>query len=1096
MFYFLKLGQAASLLLLLSFAFSKGLSQKALATAIVQTQSIDSEECPAELLTKQGRQQLATSQLKEVLQTFQKIVMFCRQNYPLVEAEAQVNLGIVYRDLGQYSQANSSLQRALALYRSDTTCNRENHICRKGEGRVLAILGDLDNYLGRTVEGLEGVQQALTILEELDSRTGQGEALYYLGHAYNSLSQYEQALEAFQKALTIHREIKDRLSQGRDLQSIGLVLRSLGKYSQALEAYEKALSINGTTGDRLGEGRILSGMGSTYYYLGQYTDALEMYKKSLAIRRDIGDRAGESGSLNGLGIVYARWGQYSKAQRLHQQALHIGRIINHLSTQSDALRSLAGIHYAQGKYPQALKLYQEALEIVGRLKDRRGESTILSNLGGIYNEIGQHSQAIDQYRQSLKIRRAIGDLRGEASTLNNLGVIYRNLEQFFRARETFQEALKIRQEIGDRPGEGATLSNIGLVRSDLGQPSKALADYKQALTILQAVGDRPNEAIILSNLGIVYYELDQVDRALQSFEQALAVVRETGNRSTEILVLSNIGYLLSQQGQPELAIAFYKQSINQIEAIRQDLKVLELEQQQSYTNTIEDIYRALADLLLSQGRVLEAQQVLELLKVEELRRFQEENIRSEVGSGIATNSLEFQALKAHKTLIALGRQVEQCQQADCPQLSQLLDRRETISEQFAKTVRSLEKVIRNRRQQDVGFFDPNNLARQSEEIFSAQPATVFIQSLVLEDKLWILWASKGGITQSIEIPKVGQKRLSNQVLQFRQLLQDPTSNRKDVQQAAKRLHDWLIPPKLQQELQQNSIENLVFSLDHVTRYIPVSALFDGEDYLVERYNLSTIISAGLTDFRNRLPPGQEKTAVLALGLSREVPGFNPLPNVPAELDAIVQQSSEDAKGIYPGKAFLDREFTWKALRDNLAQHQVLHIATHGKFVAGSAYDSYLVMGTGEKLPIPKIQSLRDLGKIHLVVLSACQTALGGSGEDGTEISGLSHYFLGGGAKAAIASLWYVDDKSTRLLMERFYENLSQGTEVAPVTKAEALRRAQLSLLHGSTPTATTDNPRSLVVIEDRPVRQAASASRSRYAHPYYWAPFILIGNSL
>ncbi|HEY9794320.1 MAG TPA: CHAT domain-containing protein, partial [Leptolyngbyaceae cyanobacterium] len=152
----------------------------------------------------------------------------------------------------------------------------------------------------------------------------------------------------------------------------------------------------------------------------------------------------------------------------------------------------------------------------------------------------------------------------------------------------------------------------------------------------------------------------------------------------------------------------------------------------------------------------------------------------------------------------------------------------------------------------------------------------------------------------------------------------------------------------------------------------------------------------------------------------------------------------DAQGIYQGSEYLNSAFTWRTLRDNLSQYQILHIATHGKFEPGSADASFLVMGDGEKLPIPKIETLKNLGNLQLVALSACETALGGTGQDGTEIAGISFYFLNKGAKAVMASLWAVNDGSTSLLMQQFYKNLA--TSQQPITKAEALRQAQLSLL--------------------------------------------------
>ncbi len=170
---------------------------------------------------------------------------------------------------------------------------------------------------------------------------------------------------------------------------------------------------------------------------------------------------------------------------------------------------------------------------------------------------------------------------------------------------------------------------------------------------------------------------------------------------------------------------------------------------------------------------------------------------------------------------------------------------------------------------------------------------MLIYVFVVPDKTWLLWASKGGVVKSQEVP-VGQKQLGETVVKFRQLMETPSSDIAEVKATGKQLYDWLIKP-LEAELKDNKIQNLVFSLDRVTRYIPMSALFDGEKYLVENYAVSTVLSAGLTDMRDRLPPGTENTPVLALGLSSAVAGFNPLPNVPTEIDAILRNKQNENK---------------------------------------------------------------------------------------------------------------------------------------------------------------------------------------------------------
>ncbi|MEO1685394.1 MAG: CHAT domain-containing protein, partial [Cyanobacteria bacterium J06631_12] len=305
------------------------------------------------------------------------------------------------------------------------------------------------------------------------------------------------------------------------------------------------------------------------------------------------------------------------------------------------------------------------------------------------------------------------------------------------------------------------------------------------------------------------------------------------------------------------------------------------------------------------------------------------------------------------------------------------------------------------------------------------------------------------------------------------------------------LHSWLIEP-LSAELEANSIQHLVFAQDRATRYLPMSALHDGEQFLLENYTISTVLSAALTDTTDRL--GAVDTAsTLGLGLAQSVEGFNPLPNVREELETVIKENDTDITGIYPGSIFMDEDFTFSTLSQQVRHHRILHIATHAEFVPNIKDASYLLDGNGEQLSIDQIGSLdTQFNNLHLVVLSACQTALGGESLDGTEIAGVSSYFLGKNkAEAVLATLWRVDDAGTSLLMQRFYTFMATGE----LTKAEALRQAQLSLLNQE---STLDARLETLGIERGGLANASNASSepATLAHPYYWAPFILIGNSL
>ncbi|PSR12139.1 hypothetical protein C8255_27010 [filamentous cyanobacterium CCP3] len=171
-----------------------------------------------------------------------------------------------------------------------------------------------------------------------------------------------------------------------------------------------------------------------------------------------------------------------------------------------------------------------------------------------------------------------------------------------------------------------------------------------------------------------------------------------------------------------------------------------------------------------------------------------------------------------------------------------------------------------------------------------------------------------------------------------------------------------------------------------------------------------------------------------------VEGFNSLPNVIDEVNAIVQTADPNDSGVFPGQVLFDDDFTYTNLRDTLTGNRILHIDTHAKFELGLPQNSFLLGGEG-KIAIDRIQLLNNYGMdgVHLVVLSACETARGSPDDHGIEVPGISYYFLGSGAKAVLASLWLVDDSHTSLLMQQFYSKLA----TVQVTKAEAMRRRAL-----------------------------------------------------
>ena len=786
------------------------------------------------------------------------------------------------------------------------------------------------------------------------------------------------------------------------------------------------------------------------------------------------------------GRSYYQVQQWPQAQEAFLQALALYRQLGNTQRVADASEYLGLLYRFQGDYGQALRSHEDSLKLNRQLGNRAGEAITLGNIGNVYENLSNYPEAFRFHNNSLALIRELGDRAGEAIILGNIGIVYQLLSNYPEALRFYNDSLALTRELGDRAGEADTLGNIGIVYENLSNYPEALRFYNDSLALKREFGDHTGEAIALGNIGNVYQRLSNYPEALRFYNDSLALKRELGDREGEAITLGNIGRLLSAQDEPELATIFFKAAVKQYEAIRRDNLELDQDLQDSYTGSIEGTYRFLADLLLEQGRIPEAQQVLDLLKLEELREFTR---ASWDGQTLRHTPIEQPVIDTHGSLIAFGRKLYECRQARCPELRALRQEQKTLIAEYDQQVEQFDAIITRNDINDDLFQDPTQLSDDAYALLNTNLNAVLIYPFVTEDKLWILWAAAGGAIGTVET-EVPQAELAKTVQEFGELI----SQRGDLSQLqakSNQLYQWLIQP-MEAELQANGIEHLIFVNDRVTRYIPMAALFDGQQYLVERYTLSTVIAPAITNTDETLGP-TDQADILGLGLSKAVSGFTPLPAVDAEIDAIIRTPGNDPVGIFNGDALLDEDFTLAALEDNVEFRRILHIATHAKFEPAEPEASFMVLGNGERLRIKDIEQMRELLRdLHLVVLSACQTALGGQGADGTEINGISSYFLAKDrAETVMATLWQVSDIGTSQLMQRFYALLGTGE----VTKADALRQAQLSLLKNEDNLDKRMDELELTRFTLQTIDGLAPATAAGLSHPYYWAPFILIGNA-
>ncbi len=830
-----------------------------------------------------------------------------------------------------------------------------------------------------------------------------------------------------------------------------------------------------------------------------YEQALAEFERALEITRDQNWQNYQVIALAYIGRVYLLQTRYADAltvlQDAYDLALQVDEFEENQFIRAQLQLSIGWAFSETSQIEAALNAWQLALEHDQVASDPQTRASILHGMGTTYAlALGQHQEGLKFCGDALNLAQQYAEQEwspyAQAGAMGCLGIAYQNSGQYEASREFHQQSLELARQANDTDIEFMALINLGWNYQERGEFEAAILHFEQAYELVQGRGTPIDEAAAMGNLGYSYGHIGEFAKSFELLEEALSIVRPLGNRYWEWRAYRAMGVVLGLQNEPELAIVFYKEATNITEDIRQDIDGLSLESQQSFLTLVEADYRVLADLLLQAGRIPEAQQVLDLLKLEELREFTDTTRATWSGNELQYTEIEQPVIEAHGSLIALGQEIYACRQRRCDALNDLRTEQRTLTTAYENQVTAFETAIARGDRTDDQFQDPRDLSDGAYELLQANPDALLIYPFVTEEKLWLLWASAGGAVGSIAVEAATQGELARVVQQLGEQLQAP-GDLTTLQATSNQLYQWLIQP-LETELEQNNIQQLIFVNDRVTRYIPMAALFDGDRYLAERYTLSTVITPGTTDTTKTLGSVDEVEA-LAVGLTEPVAGFRALPAVDAELDAVVRSDGADAIGLYPGQVLLNDEFTLAAIQANVEFKQILHIASHAEFAPSRPEDSFIVLGDSQKLSFPEIETMQEsLRDLHLVVLSACETALGGTAGDGTEIAGISSYFLAENrAETVIASLWAVNDDSTSILMQRFYEFLASGE----FTKAEALQQAQLSLLNAG-------EVESAIALRDRGIGVEAAnldAQANRPAprsHPYYWAPFILIGNGL
>ena len=723
-------------------------------------------------------------------------------------------------------------------------------------------------------------------------------------------------------------------------------------------------------------------------------------------------------------------GAFEEAVTHWKKAAHRCEAEKNPAGQAQALINLAAAYQSLGQQRLAIESLETSLRLAETSHDPATLLLARSSLGAAYAVTLRTADGERLLRESLELARSTRDFASIAVILNNLASLLAGQGKTAEAQNTFEQSAAAAEQAGNFALAAQATGNAAVTAGRAGRLSEANELNGDAIELASSLAPSHDRALILLRCGQTYQELVRAEpgsrapflaRAHATFEQALTVSGQIGDTRLRSYALGYLGQLAEAEGQTARALELTRQAAFAAQETQSPDALYRWEWQ---TGRLRKAEGRREEALAAYRRALQTLQVA----------------GPDLRAGYCPTCATFRQAAGPMFFELADLLLQQAgaagdaagRQALLREAREVVERLKSVELQdyFGDECVALRRA-RTARLEDVGR------------------RTAVVYYISLADRLEILVGLSSGLSR-FTVP-VGAEQLTGQVRQFRLALEKRTTH--EYRASGKQLFSWLVDP-IRGLLEEHRIDTLVFVPDGPLRTVPMAALHDGEHFLIEKYAMAA--TPGLTLMEPK-PMPRGRLDALAGGLSESVANYPALPNVTNELQAV--------EHWFHGTARVDRDFVLPTLRADFRRHQfqLVHLATHGQFDREGGR-SFLLTHDG-KLSLDELEELIGPGRfrgkpVELLALSACQTAAG----DDRAALGLGGVAVKAGARSALATLWFVQDQSTALLMSEFYSRLARGPGV---TKAKALQQSQIQML-----------------------------ADPRYRHPCYWSPFLLIGNWL
>ncbi len=725
--------------------------------------------------------------------------------------------------------------------------------------------------------------------------------------------------------------------------------------------------------------------------------------------------------------------------------------------------------YQRGSFDQALAAWKQAADLYERDGNVNNQSRALAQAAQASESLGQVSQALQQLELALTLAQQTGDRARIAAVMESLGRTYLAARKPDAAEQYLTQALAMAQADEDRHLIAAIHNDLGLAHVAQQHDADALASFATSAQEAQAASDRPLTVRAHINAARMAMKLNQPDNARSWLDLAFDTLKDFEPSHDKAMNLIQVG--LGYQQLRALMPAMDAPLLLRAAGVLLEATTVAEQVGDARTRSYADGY--LGHLYETEHRYDEALQLTRRAVFSAQSANAPESLfhwQWQLGRLLAATGKLDEAIASYghatTTLRPIRLEVaaswgndsfagEDSVRALFFELADLLLQRASltadpqVAERYLRSARDAIETYKAAELRDY-FRDDcvDTLQARITKLDTLAAGTAVVYPIVFADRLELLVSLPNGLKR-LSIP-VSSATLTQEVRAFRKTVEKRTT--REYLPHAQQLYAWLIRP-LEPDLASFQINTLVFIPDGPLRTVPMAALHDGRQFLIEKFAVATTPGLNLTDPK---PIDREKVRMLSSGLTQAVQGFPSLPFVEEEINTI--------RTLYQGDQLLNGEFSAPRLEQELRDHPygILHIATHGWF-ASDTTQSYLLTYDG-KLTINELDRLIGLFRyrkdpLELLTLSACQTGI----DDDRSALGLAGVAIKAGARSALATLWFINDEASATLVSEFYRQLRNPK----LSKAQALQLAQQRLL----------------------------ADRV-YEHPAYWSPFLLLNNWL